>query len=84
MASISLLESRCETKYSSIWVLESTEHNDFADVVVIAGVPEVVDDFFDWGLSEDCKHLAINDRSHQTGIDVEVGHMGDFDPIMFV
>lgn len=56
-------------------VLESAKHDDLADVVVIAGVPEVVDDFFDGGLSEDCEYFAIDDGAHQAGIDVEVGHM---------
>ena len=69
---------------ASNWVLESTKHDDLLNVVVIAGVPEVFDDFLDWGLSKYSINFIVDDRSHETGIDIKVMDCFNLNPIMLI
>ncbi len=84
MANIFKLGSIFQTEYASNWVLESTKHDDFLNVVVIAGVPEVFDDFLDWGLSKYSINFIVDDRSHETGIDIKVMDCFNLNPIMLI
>lgn len=65
-------------------ILKGAQHDDLADVIVIAGIPEVVDNFFDGGLCEDCKWLLVDHRAHEAGIDVEIGHVLNLDTVVLI
>ncbi len=70
--------------YPSTRVFKCAQHHDFADFMVVAGDPEVLDCLLDWGLCKVRVDGAVQDAPHQTGIHVEVCHDRTLHAVMLV
>ena len=71
-------------KYSSKRVFQGTKHDNLLDIVVVAGIPEVVYYSLNGGLWEGCVGLIVEDGGHEAGIDVEIFDSFDLHAIVFV
>lgn len=67
-----------------MWILKGAEHDDFPDLMMIAGGPEVLHRILDGRLREDGEDLPIEHRSHVAGVDIEVSHLVQLDAVVLV
>lgn len=73
-------------RYAAVGVFEGAEHDDAFDLVVVAGVPKMVEGVLQRCLREDRVMLyRVLDWPHEAGIDVEVVNLVvDRDPVVLV
>jgi len=70
--------------YPPIRIFKCTEHDDLLDIIMIAGIPEVIYYFFNGCLGKHCIDFIIEYWLHHAGIDVEIVDFLACNSIVFI